>query len=211
MSNESARILIVDDEAIVRRVLGDGLSQTGYQVRTAASADEALALLAQQPVDLLLLDLQLGDRNGIDVLREVRAQRPQLPILILTAHGSLTSAIDAVRLDADDYLLKPIGLEALRTRVAEVLARYKAEVGRQERLRTMYRHMQALIADEGLTPAQAVSQPAQKGVYVAGPLAVDVPRHQVRINGQLVDVTPSEFAILHTLVCGRVWRCPVCN
>jgi DNA-binding response OmpR family regulator len=208
MTLESAQILVVDDEAVVRRVLGDALSQAGHRVRLAASTREALALLEQSLADLMLLDLQLGDEDGTDLLRAARARWPQLPILILTAHGSLASAIEAVRHDAADYLLKPIGVEALRTRVAEVLARHRASQQRQERIRHMYHQLQALVSDEGLLPARPAAESAGES-YSAGPLTLDVQRHQVRMSGHLVELTPTEFAILHTLVrqAGSVVPC----
>jgi len=194
--HETATVLVVDDEALVRRVIGDALAQAGYRVQSAGDADEALALLAQGPPDLMVLDLQLGRHDGVEVLRAARARWPQLPVLILTAHGSLSSAIEAVRLDAADYLLKPIGIEALRARVAEVLARLRASRERQERIRQMYAQLQAIVQDEGLA-APAV---ARGNVYHAGPLSLNVPRHQVRMAGQPVELTPAEFAILHALV-----------
>jgi DNA-binding response OmpR family regulator len=131
----------------------------------------------------------------VEVLREARTRWPNLAVLILTAHGSLSSAIEAVRLDAADYLLKPIGLDALRARVAEVLARQRANQQRQERIRHMYQQLQALVQDEGLLPQAGPSG----DILQAGPLSLDVPRHQVRMAGQPVELTPSEFAILQTL------------
>ncbi len=193
---EPTTILVVDDEAVVRRVLGDALSQAGYRVRTASSVEEALALLGQGSVDLMLLDLQLGGRDGVEVLREARTRWPQLAVLILTAHGSLSSAIEAVRLDAADYLLKPIGIDALRARVAEVLARQRAGQQRQERIRHMYQQLQAIVHDEGLIPQ---AEPVAGEIFQAGPLTLDVPRHQVRMGGQPVELTPTEFAILQAL------------
>lgn len=193
---ESTTILVVDDEAVVRRVLGDALSQAGYRVRTASGVEEALAQLGQGAVDLMLLDLQLGGRDGVEVLREARARWPLMAVLILTAHGSLSSAIEAVRLDAADYLLKPIGIDALRARVAEVLARQRANQQRQDRIRHMYQQLQALVQDEGLLPQ---AEQAVGDIYQAGPLSLDVPRHKVRMAGQPVDLTPSEFSILQTL------------
>jgi two-component system KDP operon response regulator KdpE len=200
MNNEPATILIVDDEAIVRRVLGDALEHAGYRIRLAAGGAEALEILNTTSVDLLLLDLQLGDTDGVEVMRQVRTRWSGLPILILTAHGSLSSAIEAVRHDAADYLLKPIGVDALRSRVAETVARAQANRQRHERLRAMYAQLHALAADEGIlrepAPAPTVTPTS---AYTSGPLSIDLHRHEVRMHGRRIDVTPTEFTILHTL------------
>lgn len=198
MHTETSTILIVDDEAIVRRVLGDGLEQAGHRVRLAACGAEAFAVLEQIPIDLIVLDLQLGDTDGVEVMRQVRSRWAQMPIIILTAHGSLSSAIEAVRHEAADYLLKPISLDTLRSRVAETIARARANRQRQERIKTMYTQLQALVADEGLAPQPAA--PATTAVSTgAGPLIIDVHRHEVRMHGQPIEVTPTEFSILYTL------------
>ncbi len=200
MHTETTTILIVDDEAIVRRVLGDTLEQAGHRIRLAASGAEAFAILAQISVDLIVLDLQLGDTDGVTVMRQIRARWSGVPIMILTAHGSLASAIEAVRHEAVDYLLKPISVDTLRTRVAETVARNQANRQRQERIKTMYTQLQALVADEGLLPNSTPTVPPSLTTnYSAGPLTIDLHRHEVRMHGQIVDVTPTEFTILHTL------------
>jgi DNA-binding response OmpR family regulator len=201
MATESAHILVVDDETVVRRVLGDALAQTGYRVRTAASGAEALEKLAEHPADLILLDLQLGDTNGVEVMQVIRTRWPQSQIIILTAHGSMSSAIAAVRHEAADYLLKPIGIDALRQRVGEVLARYRASRDRQDLIRTMYQHLQTLVADEaaGTPGAEPPPGSGDERTLSAGPLLVDRGRHLVRMAGQTIEVTPTEFAILQTL------------
>jgi DNA-binding response OmpR family regulator len=202
MALQHTQILVVDDETVVRRVLGDALAQAGYRVRTAASGEEALAVLAEQPSDLVLLDLQLGDADGVEVMQVIRARWPQTQILILTAHGSMSSAIAAVRHEAADYLLKPIGVEALRQRVGEVLARHQAGRERQELIRTMYQQLQTLVADERPAPLASEGRPgavADERALTAGPLVVDSGRHLVRMAGQPIEVTPTEFAILQIL------------
>jgi two-component system KDP operon response regulator KdpE len=112
----------------------------------------------------------------------------------------MASAIEAVRQEAADYLLKPISMETLRTRVAEVLTRHRATQQRSERIRHMYQQLQALVADEGLGNAMPPAPQAAGAVVHAGPLAMDVQQHMVRMAGQPVELTPTEFAILHALV-----------
>jgi DNA-binding response OmpR family regulator len=200
MTLEQASVLVVDDEMMVRRVLGDALRQSGYRVLQASSGAEALARLDEAGADLMLLDLQLGEDDGVAVMRSARGRWPNLPIIILTAHGSMASAIEAVRHDAADYLLKPISMETLRTRVAEVLMRHQASQQRSERIRHMYQELQALVLDEGPGSGAAPAQQGLGAILNAGPLTIDVQRHSVRMAGQPVELTPTEFAILHTLM-----------
>jgi len=202
MTSETAQILVVDDEALVRRVLGDALIQTGYRVRSVGSGDAALAALATTSADVVLLDLQLGDSDGVELMQVIRTRWPRTEVIILTAHGSMTSAIAAVRHGAADYLLKPIGVEELRARVSDVLARSRAGRERLERILTMSQQLQALVANEGLELTNAADElgPGQRAdVYAAGPLVIDITQHLVRMHGEQIDLTPAEFAILHAL------------
>ncbi len=197
---QTASVLVVDDEVVVCRILGDALAQAGYRVHRACNGRDALAILEHPGVDLMLLDLQLGDEDGVDVMRHARTKWPQLPIIILTAHGSMSSAIEAVRLEAADYLLKPIKIELLRDRVGEVIERHRANQQRHERIRSMYQQLQELVMDEGLAVHQESALPTtQDSSLRVGDLSIDVQQHTVRMRGQTVDVTPTEFAILHTL------------
>ncbi len=202
-----ANILVVDDEMIVRRVIGDALAGAGYHVETAADPTTALQILQHRQIDLILLDLQLGDSNGIDLLKQIRQRDEFVPVIILTAHGSLPSAIEAVRQAVADYLLKPVRMEVLRQRVAEVLATHRSRHRREHRIKAMYENLQALMQEEGLIkPETASFQPsaelvtAGRRIYEVAPLLIDVAQHLVRMHGAIIDVTPTEFAILLELV-----------
>lgn len=198
-----ATLLLVDDELIVRRLLGDALARAGYQVEVASSDTEALDRLARPGIDMLLLDLRLGDADGVQVMQAARQLWPQLPIIMLTANGSLTSAIAAVRCGVADYLLKPIDLETLRQRVAAILDDYYLSRARAEQLTSIYAQLQAMLQSEGWlreTPASTLTQPAIGQVYRSGPIALDVQYHTVLMHRQPIDVTPSEFAILAELL-----------
>lgn len=201
-----ARILIVDDEEMVRRVLGDALTRSGYTIELAGSGQEGLKRLQQPGVDLLLLDLYLGDIDGVQVMQQARLLSPHLPIVMLTAHGSMNSAIAAVRYDAADYLLKPVSVDELRECVARVLKKHNAVQQRSERLKFMYQQMRTLLEDEGELEDQfnyALNDSSiQSGqlTYQAGPLHLNIQLHQVSMHGQPIEVTPSEFSILQELI-----------
>jgi DNA-binding response OmpR family regulator len=198
-----ATLLLVDDELIVRRLLGDALARAGYHVELASSDTEALDRLARPGIDMLLVDLRLGDADGVQVMQAARRLWPRLPIIMLTANGSLSSAIAAVRCGVADYLLKPIDLETLRERVAVILDDYYSSRARAEQLTSMYSQLQAILQGEGWLRETHADMPAPSigvRVYRAGPLALDVQYHTVLLHQQPVDVTPSEFAILVELL-----------
>ena len=114
-------ILLVDDEAIIRKTLAGKLSDEGYMVLTADGGASALAFLATTKINLVITDLMMEGMNGIQILGEVKAQSPETAVIILTGYGDLTSAIDALRLGADDYLLKPCDLDELLFRMEKCL------------------------------------------------------------------------------------------
>jgi DNA-binding NtrC family response regulator len=92
-----ARILVVDDEAAQRDILGGFLRKQGFDVQEAASAPEALARLREAAVDLMLTDVKMPGMSGLDLLREARALNPELPVVVLTAYGNVTDAVAAMR------------------------------------------------------------------------------------------------------------------
>jgi DNA-binding response OmpR family regulator len=207
-----ATLLLVDDELVVRRLMGDTLTRAGYRVEMASNDTEALERLARPGIDMLLVDLRLGDADGVQVMQAARHMWPRLPIIMLTANGSLASAIAAMRCGVADYLLKPIDLGTLRERVATILEDYYLSRERAEKLTAMYSQLQAILHGQGWlreTPTSKPAQPADGRIYRSGPLALDVQCHSVLINQQPVDVTPSEFAILVELLShpGEVVPC----
>ena len=106
-------VLIVDDDETLRDLLARELSRSGHRVRQAADAAQALARLAEEEPDVVLLDLMLPDRPGIDLLRQLRAERPTVEVVVLTAHGTIDTALAAMKLGAHDYLRKPCHLQEL--------------------------------------------------------------------------------------------------
>jgi len=114
-------ILLVDDEPIIRKTLAGKLKDEGFTVLTAENGDKALAFLSTTRIHLVITDLMMEGMNGIQVLEGVKAKSPETAVIILTGYGDLTSAIDALRLGADDYLLKPCDLNELLFRMNKCL------------------------------------------------------------------------------------------
>jgi CheY-like chemotaxis protein len=118
-SPASSSILVVDDESGIRSFLSDVLIEAGYQVDTAADASDALRKLEDRPFDLMFLDLRMpGELQGMDVLRHARAQWPELQIVVLTAHGTIPTTVEAMRLGAFDFAEKPLENPAALRRLA---------------------------------------------------------------------------------------------
>jgi DNA-binding NtrC family response regulator len=115
-------ILLIDDEENLRRTLAMILNREGYQVETAATIKEARARLEKSIYDLVFLDLKLPDANGLTMLPDLRSRFPDMPVLVLTAHDKLDSAVEAVRQGARDYLLKPLDPPVILMRVKDILA-----------------------------------------------------------------------------------------
>jgi two-component system response regulator PilR (NtrC family) len=117
-----ACILVIDDEADLRELLGISLQAEGYEVRSAASLAQARECLARGGIDLCLTDMRLPDGDGLSLVREVADQHPGLPIAVITAYGSAESAVSALKAGAFDYLPKPVALDALRSTVRAALS-----------------------------------------------------------------------------------------
>jgi DNA-binding response OmpR family regulator len=117
------RVLIVEDDPAIRQGIVDALGFEGYTTLEAADGDRGLEMAVSSDFDLLLLDLVLPGRDGLDILREVRVSRPTLPVIILTARGEESDRVQGLRLGADDYVVKPFSVKELLARVQAVLRR----------------------------------------------------------------------------------------
>ncbi len=115
------RILVIDDDDAIRDGCKQVLSRSGYEVHEAASAKEALALLDHYDFDLVLLDLKMPDVNGLDLLRKIRQRDILVPVVMITAYGTMQNAVQAMRLGANDFLSKPFEPEELRIVVNRTL------------------------------------------------------------------------------------------
>jgi two-component system response regulator AtoC len=104
-----SRILVVDDEAGIREFLSDALEMAGHEVQSAANADEAARLVDRRSFDLVFTDLRMPGKDGMWLLRKLRAEQPEVEVIVLTAHGSVDTAVEAMKLGAFEYLSKPIG------------------------------------------------------------------------------------------------------
>lgn len=114
-------VLVVDDEQVLAGAMGDYLGRHGYAVNIKWSGEEALKTIEAEPPDIVVLDYRLPRMDGLEVLRKIKDSRPEIEVIMLTAHGSVENAVEAMKLGAFDYLNKPVDLEELRLVVVKAL------------------------------------------------------------------------------------------
>jgi len=122
MARQSARLLLVDDDPSLLKLLGMRLSSEGYQVTTAASGPEALRLLQKEQIDLVISDLRMDEMDGLALFGEIQKRNPSLPVIILTAHGSIPDAVSATQQGVFSFLTKPVDRDALYKAIDDALA-----------------------------------------------------------------------------------------
>ena len=123
----SKPILIVDDEPIVRDSIRDWLEDAGYQVATAESGEEALEMIEKQDFSVMVLDIRLPGKTGITVLKEVKALKPEIKSIVITAYHTAELSDEAKKLGAVDYLIKPIAPDDLERLIYETLLKCESE------------------------------------------------------------------------------------
>jgi DNA-binding response OmpR family regulator len=171
------RVLVVDDNQKIVEVVQAYLEKDGYRVLTAHNGLDALELARHRHPDLVVLDLLLPGMDGLDICRVLRAEGNEVPIIMLTAKTTEADKLVGLELGADDYVTKPFSPREVVARVRAVLRR----AGERE--------------DKGPLEIQR------------GDLVVNVTRHDVRLNGEAVPLTPTEFTLLEVLIRepGRVF------
>jgi two-component system alkaline phosphatase synthesis response regulator PhoP len=170
--------LVVDDDDGVRFFLSELLQQGDHAVTTAANGEEALRLLRDTAFDLIVLDLHLGGRvDGMRVLEAVKWQWPETAVVIITAYGTLDSALSAIREGVDGYLLKPVEAGEIRQVIREI----------QNRRRQIYQNYDSAALEEGAAAPDKLQWKA---------LLLDQATRQVTFQGQPVDLTKREFDLL---------------
>lgn len=170
MMDMARHILIVDDDALMRRSVSLHLEQNGYRASTAASAEDALALARRDRPDLILLDIGLPGMDGLQAIRHFQRDMEDVPVIFVTARRRELDTILGLEMGADDYITKPFNLDIL-------LAHVKAILRRAERT-------------AGQPPPDALT---------IGDLTIDPAAHEVTIAGRPIALTAKEFAVLHTL------------
>jgi DNA-binding response OmpR family regulator len=198
-------ILIVDDEDGLRLSLSLILKKENYRVDTAGNAEEALDFLKLREYDLMFLDLSMPGMSGIDLLEMIHKQYPHMPVLILTAHAALESAIRAVRLGARDYLIKPAEPVLILARVAEILAEHEQPARKKEIVGQIHTLLIELQKMEGEAANSINSLTALSPIDTArflkkGAFELDLHARHVMLSGKYAPVAGIYFDYLNTLL-----------
>ena len=164
------KILVVDDEQRIRELIGQYLTVAGYDVEEAKDGIEALTKISKGDIDLCILDVMMPFMDGITALREMRSRGFKTPVIILSAKGEEYDKITGFDAGTDDYVVKPFSPKELMARVKAVVNRANPEMAEN------------------------------KERYIFGGLVIDVPSHSIKIDGEIINVTPKEFDLLVCLV-----------
>ena len=164
------RILAVDDESSLTELLSMAMRYEGWQVSTAASGSEAVKAAREVRPDAIVLDMMLPDFDGLEVMRRVRAEDPDVPVIFLTAKDAVADRISGLTAGGDDYVTKPFSLEEVIARLRALLRRSGATTGRSESL------------------------------LVVGDLTLDEDSHEVTRDGDPIQLTATEFELLRYLM-----------
>lgn len=194
--NSIPHILVVDDERAMRESLQEILELEGFQVSQADGGETALQLLKQTPVDLMLLDLKMKGLDGVQVTEAAKQFTPDTVIVMLTAHGTLESAIAAMRRGAFDYLLKPAAVSDIIASVQRGLS-HRAQMLRQ---RDLVGLMQRAIVELQPPPGADAPPSGVERYLKLRSINLDLQRHVAVASDQLLDLTLTEFKMLAYLM-----------
>jgi DNA-binding response OmpR family regulator len=196
-------VLIIDDEDSLRHTLTRVLKIAGCEVSGAADAPQALNLINTIPLDLVYLDIHLPSMNGLEVLQNIRTSHPDLAVILFTAHASLQTAVEAIRLGATDYLVKPIDPEVFvaRTRVIldeQVIERRKRDI--RERIASLQEELNSL-EDRSAPPSPGViaTSEAADRFLKRGKFVLDLQAQRATLKERVLSLPPTAFIYLTVL------------
>ena len=197
-------ILIIDDEASLRRTLARILQHANFEVTTAASGQEGLAFLSQQAFDLVYLDIRMPDMNGLEVLKKIHSEFPELPAILFTAQPDMNSAVEALRHGAIDYLMKPLQPQTLIDRTQAILAQREKE----RRKREIQSQIKALQAELGKLEGESDGQPVlsismedtNERFLIRGDINLDLHARRLKVKDQTISIPPTTFDYLVVLI-----------
>ncbi|MCZ2127512.1 MAG: response regulator transcription factor [Anaerolineales bacterium] len=199
----AGHILIIDDEASIRKTLARILQQAGFEATTAESAEQGLDYLRGSSFDLIFTDLRMPGMHGMDALKVIHAEYPALPVVLFTAQPDINSALDALRHGATDYLLKPIKPQAIIERTRAILEKSRLEKRKQEILVQIETLQNELKDLDGETPrADSVPQPpaADKERFLKrGVLVLDLRARRATVGEKTFSPPPTSFDYLLAL------------
>jgi DNA-binding response OmpR family regulator len=193
--SQPEHLLLVDDETNIRLTLSALLQRAGYEVTTAGGGAEAINLLDQHSYDLLLVDLKMPGIDGLQVVAAARVRHPDIAIIVLTGHGSLETAIEGMRYNIFDYMLKTSEPAKVVERVRAALQTHAQEARRKALLDQVGQAVQELRGAGALAGGETVPSQAERTITV-GALQLDTWRQVATLAGRTLALTPTEFRVL---------------
>lgn len=163
------KILIIEDEQSILKLLTYNLEQEGYEVESSMDGQEGLELALENTYDMILLDLMLPNKDGMEICRELRQEKVEVPIIMLTAKDSEIDKILGLEIGADDYITKPFSPREVIARMKAIFRRYKVPVEEE--------------ADKD-------------EVLIVGDIEIFPEKYEVLVRGELIELTPKEFELL---------------
>lgn len=224
IGNQPAHVLVVDDEGANRYSVSKTLQRVGYVVDEAASGEEALSHVDKQEFDVVLTDIRMQGIDGIELLRRIKDAAPDAIVILMTGYASLGTAVEALRLGAHDYLIKPSSSQDIRSSVGRGIDRARNLKRRRRLLDAIKSDVFELVREdvesariaydttfERATQQQygeRVPEPVNNTMQL-GPLTVYPGRYQISVGDKPIDLTPTEFDLLLYLAAhrGRVVPC----
>ncbi|MFO7322626.1 MAG: response regulator transcription factor [Chloroflexota bacterium] len=222
-TTESANVLVVDDEGAIRYSVSKTLQRVGYNVAEAASGEEALEMLSRQSFDVVLTDIRMPPGlDGVELVRRIKETDSDTIVILMTGYPSLSTAVDALRLGAHDYLIKPSSSQDIRQSVANGVERARNLKRRRMLLDAIRNNVQELSrSDVDISPStngsdesrqrvpETASESTVNSVMTLGPLTIYPGRYQIAVGDRPIDLTPTEFDLLLYLAAhrGRVVSC----
>lgn len=222
---ETANVLVVDDEGAIRYSVSKTLQRVGYTVSEASSGEEALEILGNQPFDVVLTDIRMPPGlDGVELVRRIKEMNADTIVILMTGYPSLSTAVEALRLGAHDYLIKPSSSTDIRQSVAKGVERARNLKRRRSLLDAIRNNVQELSRADVETIAaslngdefgeqhrmvEQVGEPSINSVMQLGPLTIYPGRYQIAVGERPIDLTPTEFDLLLYLAAhrGRVVSC----
>jgi DNA-binding response OmpR family regulator len=222
--NETAHILVVDDEGAIRYSVSKTLQRIGYEVDEASTGEEAVDMIKKREYEVVLTDIRMPGITGVELLKRIKDASPDAIVILMTGYASLGTAVESLRLGAHDYLVKPSSSQDIRQSVtrgverAHNLKRRRAlldsirsnvfELSRAdvEALNSVYEDEDGATAEPSYNMA---SIEATNSNMTLGPLTIYPGRYQISVGDQPIDLTPTEFDLLLYLAAhrGRVVSC----
>jgi len=201
--NITGHILIIDDEAPLRKTLARVLQQAGFEVTTAETAEQGLEFLKSTRFDLIFTDLRMPGMQGLDALKHIHLVDPNLPVILFTAQPDVNSAVEGLRYGAIDYLVKPLKPEVIIERTRSILAQNQ----REKRKREILNQIEALQIElknldgreEPSTPVASAPTSEAERFLRRGGLTLDLHTHRILVNEEQFNIPPTSFDYLLVL------------